>query len=555
MRSFNYPVTTVFWGCLIIAGLILSIQLPFAYYSADNVFHTAKIMAAADGEITTDPITGFKGVYPPLFHTLFGFIAWLFGLSGFQVMRLVQVANFAGLHLAAWYLYRTIIGDREQSALAALCTTLLIYGPTGKYIFFQNPFNTSIIFCLLGTAWLIRYHQSSKFRYGVFGVIAFGIGVNIWWWNIFPLAGVMLGIAYLAWRKSGPGTAMVRILGLLLPLAVVLSYNLFVFLQIKDVLPNYDYDMTAYSYFGKHSFGQTILAWIGGFLLKGNQPFLKHLFPAAMSAESKVVLLYAFFASVHYYLIILPFNFAMLYFSSKKALAEIRARSNNAAIILFIAAVVTFLLSIIALFRTDPSVLRRIQFHCFLFMMPGFMIFVFSRLGDSRGRIFKYGLTIIGAGVMLFTVVYRFSPDFDNPLPRETKEVVAWIESLPDHADTRIFTTGLDALILCREVRFRTFILDQYNPVYFRLDKTQADSIYNAYQSIVNTDNRAEFWLKTFDTRYAIIGKKAVNISPVMTKITENEKAGHMLSFFGDRGEMIFENSHWAVFDLRNMDR
>ncbi|MGH8014608.1 MAG: hypothetical protein ACREBV_00255, partial [Candidatus Zixiibacteriota bacterium] len=206
---------------------------------------------------------------------------------------------------------------------------------------------------------------------------------------------------------------------------------------------------------------------------------------------------------------------------------------------------------IIALYQTDLSVSRRVQFYVFIFMLPGFLHILYAKFGIESKRILKWGLVITASLSMLYSVFYRNEIVPGNPRPVETTELVNFIKTIPNHANTRFFVTEFDNHQLVREVRYRSFLL-RGNPIYFRQDKFQADSVFEAYNRIIECGPGAKQALREFDTRYAIIGKSSFNISPIKSKITENELSVKMIAYFNEHGNIVFDNKQWIVIKITN---
>ncbi len=546
----KYKYTILFFFVISCAVILLSVQIPFAYYSGDNVFHVAKISAAADGEFFTDPITGCQTIYPPYFHIIWGKITQIFGLNGFQVSRLIQAINFLGLFGAGFFLLMVIFKNTEKASLATLSIGLLIYAPTGKYIFLQSPYNFSLPFILGGIALLLLFYQTDRMKYAIPAALVLGWGINIWWWNIIPVGGILVGLIIVMLRENWRKLISSKFLITGLLIGMILCLNFWPLYKIREILPNYDYDMSKYSYAGKHTFIENITAWLGTFIFKGNQQFFKHLVPSVLGSSSTVVLLYGFVASIYYYLIVLPFNCLMIFLAAKGGLKSLREKYSGIEIILMCGAVSAFLLSVVALYRTDQSVVRRIQFYAFLLPLPVFFRYVWTRFDPLvRRRRMTMAVALVFSLAIMFTVIYRFEPNINNNLPATRREVIQFINNIPNHAQTRIFLAENDTQILAREVRFRSFILSGH-PTYFRQDERQADSVYNAYMMILSRTYQSLDRLAEFDTKYAIIGKSSVNLSPVINQISENSSPDRMIGYFKKVGSVVLENDDWVIFQL-----
>lgn len=534
---------------VLVAAIVLSLQLPFLYYSDDIVFHAAKIQAAMDGDFFTDPITGFHSLYPPLFHVIAGSAANLLDLTSFQISRGVQLVQFLGLLASAFFLFSIVLCSPEKAALGTLLLVFTFYAPSGKYWLIHNPFNFSVMFTLAGVALLLSYLRTERLWQGLLGAFIAGIAVNIWWWNIIPVMGIVAGMLLTSYRQGESGCIRRRLVLPGLAFLFACGFTAWSLYEIRDVLPDYGYDMHAQSYAGQHGLGATFGNWVSHFLLKGNQQFFKYLYPAALDSSSRMVVVYGLVASVYYYLFVLPLNWFMIVVAARETVARRRLKRLGGRDLLVGAAVITFVLSIAALFRTDPSVMRRIQFYCYIFVIPTFVVYLYRVSNLNIRRTFIGGVALICSLALLYSVVYRPGFTLSRPVSDATLETEQFIEALDNNADRRIFVTEFDNHRLAREVRYRSFLL-RGNPIYFRQDKRQADSVEFAYQRIVERGDRAEKWLKEFGTEYAVIGKTAFNISPVASKTTANPLGAEMAVFFRSHSQPVLENEEWVVFRL-----
>jgi hypothetical protein len=174
--------------------------------------------------------------------------------------------------------------------------------------------------------------------------------------------------------------------------------------------------------------------------------------------------------------------------------------------------------------------------------------FVHERWAASRKWLLT-GLAGVCTLAMWYSVVYSYGVVLSAPISNDTREVIQYIRDIPDHAHRRFFITEYDNHRLAREVPYRSFLL-RGNPIYFRLDKVQADSIDNAYRAIVNRGPDAKHWLEIFNTEYAVIGKEYTNISPVRGKRTRGEHEAAMRDWFDRRSTKVLENNQWVIYRL-----
>ncbi len=539
----------IFFGLLALVTLLLSVQLPFLYYSDDIVFHAAKIMAARDGDFFTDPVTGFKTIYPPFYHMIAGGMAGLFDLSSFQTSRLIQVFQVLGLFLAGFFFFGRFLRSRDQTATAGLLLILLLYAPTGRYWLLANPFTFSFPLVLTGMALLIDWRRRGALGRGLAGALLCGIGISIWWWNMIPVIGMAAGLLVLPRAQSGRSRQRTEALLIGGVLAVALAANLWPLWSVREILPDYRGFSRHAGYVAQHDLLRSLGEWAGGFLLKGNAQFFKYLYPEAWSSPNRLVVIYGLFASVYYYLLVLPINGLLLVTSVREGLRRARAGLRDESFAMLVAASVTFLLSLATLFQTNSSITRRVQFYCYLFLVPAFLIFWWDRLHLDRNAIRRWSLAVVCGGAMLYSVVYRFDLTLTDPISPATAEVAAFVKALPGHADRRIFVTQYDNHRLLRTARYRSFLL-RGNPTYFQQDKVRADSIETAYTRIIEGGPAAEDQLREFGTEFAIVGKTSAGISPVMNQEGSDPAREHVTAYFRRYAEPVLENAEWVVFRL-----
>ena len=186
------------------------------------------------------------------------------------------------------------------------------------------------------------------------------------------------------------------------------------------------------------------------------------------------------------------------------------------------------------------------QFYAYVFLLPAALWYAGERFKLFQRNWLRNGLAMVGIGALLFSAVYRFDVSLSNPESVATREVAAFIERLPESAETRIFVSAYDNHRLLRAARYRSFEL-RGNPVYFRQDRLQADSIAAAYDAIIACGPEAEQALQEFDTRFAVVGKTSAAISPVVTRVVENSLSDQLQAYFDARGETVLVNEEWVV--------
>jgi hypothetical protein len=533
---------------MVLAAIVLSIQLPFAYYSGDMVFHAAKILAAKDGEYFTEPVSGYKILYVSLFHLIWGNVARWLDLSAFQVTRIIQVFNFLGLLFSGYLLGRVLLKRNDLAVVSAFSLVFLIYSPTGKYVFLQIPYTFSLPIFLVGAACLLAFVESGSRRHGILGGCLLGVAITVWWWNVVPLAGLAVASMYTLARGGIAKPSLKKSALVLVGFGLPLLYNVWAFYEIRELLSANTNAIGERGFAAGMTLFQTMTQWVATFALKANLRFMHYLLPGALHSGSLIGTGYGIVSSVYFYLVVLPFNALMIYFSAKDALG--RRRSPDLITMLWIAGVTVLVLSFVEAFLGDPDVLGRIQFYVYVFMLPGFIRFASTKISPRLWQRWQFAICAIGALAVLYLAVYSNSLTQRAPISADTRQVIDFVERIPNHSETRLFLSSYDTKILAREVRFRGFVIEP-NPIYFRVPIAMADSIYQAYNSIFNMDDRAEEHLRYYRAQYAVIGKRSVCQSPDPSRLTENTCSGTLQTNFRRLGTVAFENEEWVIIKLQ----
>jgi len=528
----------------LLAGVILSIQLPYAYYAEDSVFHSAKLLAAADNEYFTEAVTGYDIPYPSLFYVINGNAMRIFGLDTFQMDRLLQLFIFIGYFFAGGFFLASIFRDRRIAALGCLCLVFLLFAPTGKYFLIQNPSNFSIPFMLAGLGFMMKFYRRPLLRFGLIGALLIGIAVDIWWWNIVPAGGISTGMIYGFYKMRIMKIRLNRILACIGVFVLAVSYNLFALYCIRDSLGFHHSMLTRHSLANSQSMFDLARIWGITFLTKGNGQFSQYLVPEVLNNASTAFMLYGVAASLYFYLIVLPFNFIMAAFSCR----ETARRDDECWMleVLLVASVVVLAASFVITFSFNISVIRRIQLYSYIFLLPGFLQFLRGLLFRDRWRRFGMILTCVAAVSILYTAVYSNEITISRPTSAETEEIVDQIENMPPRSG-RIFMHYLDVNILARYARFRSFRI--WPKRRFHVDKCHWDSLDLAYKSIIEFDSNWREWAEYYDTRYAILGKYEIHKFPIVMEPRDTAE-GSMLAAFRDNSEVALENDEWIVFNL-----
>jgi len=540
----SYSILLLF--TLILAGVILSVQLPFGYYMEDNVFHAAKIAASKNHEYFTEPISGYGIVYPSMFFIINGNIARIFDLNPFQMSRLIQLFIFIGYVLSGWFFCNVILRNRQLATLCSLCLVFLIFAPTGKYFLVQNPYGFSIPFALAGFGLLLRWYQSKKLTHLVWGALLSGIAVNIWWYNMVPLAAIALGVTYGFVRQSELRQRLGGYIICASVLLVTISYNFVVLYVARDALGLHEGLLSSSALSNYQSTGSLIKEWSLNTLLRGNMQFFKYLIPDVPQSSSIPVVAYGLVASVYFYLIVLPFNWIMVFFSARYAM---KSRSENGLpMILLIASIFIIVVSFFVLYSYNISVMRRIQMFAFVFLLPSFVRFMEHRVGDGlRERIMRV-MASVGAASMVYFAAYSTELDLSRPTSPATEEVAGFIEDLPDWPRSRVFMTSLDVHFLCRYTAFRSFVINESSCAHIK--RNRCDSLHSAYWSIKRLDENWQEAAERYDTKYGIIGKLEIRKYPIV-RVPRDTGEGSLLWSFRENTTLVFENEEWAVFELK----
>ena len=89
---------------LLASAVALALQPPFAFYSADVSYHTARSLRAGEGDWFRDPFAGTLAIYPSLFHALWGGAQRVTGVDTIQIARVGSMLNIVATLLAFFFL-------------------------------------------------------------------------------------------------------------------------------------------------------------------------------------------------------------------------------------------------------------------------------------------------------------------------------------------------------------------------------------------------------------------------------------------------------------------
>jgi hypothetical protein len=144
---------------LIIAGPVLYFQIPQHLVTPDIQYVKGKVLWILEGELFSDPVTGFPNFHPPYYHLFLSMFVRL-GLAIDYILLAISVVNVGLLILFSYLTLKRVFDEKT-----ALFTVLLIpfinqyMGP--NYLFLASSFSFSIPFYLAGL-WLYIRGSSSK---------------------------------------------------------------------------------------------------------------------------------------------------------------------------------------------------------------------------------------------------------------------------------------------------------------------------------------------------------------------------------------------------------
>lgn len=533
-----YSLTLVL--VILCGSILLLIQPPFWFYSSDISFHSAKILRAQHNEFFIDPVSGYKSIYPSLFHIVFGRIAGVFYLNSFQVVKMIVWLNFVGLFISFFCFSKIIIKDIDDSVVASLSLSLIFYAPTGKYILLANPSNFSFIFLILGISSALLYIQQKRFLFAAIGSTLLGVSINLWWFNIIPVACVASLVCILLLKEQSLRKEIWKVLCSVIILCTILSYNLWHYLKIRDILINYDtIFFHGKGFFATESIVSKFRILIMTFLTKGNLQFKDRLFPyASIFPVDDLESAHGLALSVHYYLIVLPFNVLLLIWSTRLFIRSYKVKEFWLYRFLFAVAILIVISSISILFVADLGQLRRVQFVTYILLLPLFFQGIRLSVVEPWKKILFHLIMVISILSLFFTVIHSRQIQIDSTLPLETKEVIEYINEIPEHENTRIFMLENDLELLIPFIRFRSFTLLSH-PTGNWADPITGDRLHRDFQIIRNMDKNWYEVLRANQCRYLIFNTDQQSI----------EKQD-LIEFYKVRGSIVFDNLKWLVIDI-----
>jgi hypothetical protein len=482
----------VLLGVVLVASAVaLALQPPFAFYSADVSYHTARILRAGEGDWFRDPFAGTLTIYPSLFHVLWGGVQRATGVDTIQIARVGSALNVVATLPAFFFLALQLSRDRTRAALATLALGVVLLAPTGRYVLLLNPVNFTLAPLLAGFALLARFLESGRLRDWTLGLALCAFSANVNWYQVLCVAGFL---APLAWRlfRAGRLTGRAVVLG---TIAFVLPclWTALHFWTIRPVLP-------AYRTFG------TDVGWsvewsvlrdcVVTYLTHWNLKFL----PQAARSTPATVLWYAVILPATAVLLALP-AFAL-------ARPRLRAAIPDRAWLALQAALGVFLGSLAMTLTHDLARVAWIQFVSFAFVVIFAIEALAVALSARMAIAASSALAVAGVACLAYTVLH--SPgEPEVTVSGSTRAVIDFIASQPGHHDMFVFTTEQSTRRLAPFVSFRTFVNHRHG-FYVSQDPVSSKEMLAAYQSILAHDANAAASLERYGVRFLALRHRDV---------------------------------------------
>jgi hypothetical protein len=478
------------WAVLALAVVLLAstvallLQPPFAFYSPDVSYHTARIVRSGEGDWFRDPFAGTLAIYPGLFHALWGGVQRATGADTIQIARMGGILNVVATSLAFFYLALQVLGDRTRAALATLALGLVLMAPTGRYVLLLNPVNFTLAPLFVSFALFWRFLDAGRLRDWIVGLALASFCVNVNWYQVLCVSGLL---APLAWRLFRAGRLIPRVLAWgALAFAIPCVWTALHFWTIRSVLPAY------------RTVGTDLIPWsvelsvlrdcVVTYVTHWNLKFL----PQAARSTPATVLWSA---------VILPFTAVLLALPAiALARPRVRAAIADRGWLALQAALGVFLGSLVMTLTHDLGRVAWIQFTSFAFVVI-FSVEALGALLSARGATIASSVLAAGGVACLAYTVLHSPGEPDDPLSGSTRAVVDFIAAQPGHHDTFVFTTEQGTRRLAPFVSFRTFV-NHRSGLYASQDPVSAAEMFAAYQSILAHDANATASLARYDVRF-----------------------------------------------------
>ena len=469
---------------LLASAVALFLQPPFAFYSPDVSYHTARIVRSGEGDWFRDPFAGTLAIYPGLFHALWGGVQRVTGVDTIAIAKIGGVLNVVATSLAFFFLALQVLRDRTRAALATLALGLVLMAPTGRYVLLLNPVNSTLAPLFVAFALLWRFLDSGRLRDWTVGLALAAFCVNVNWYQVLCVAGVLAPLS-VPLRRARRLTARIVLAGGL-AFAVPCLWTALHFWSIRSVLPAY------------RTVGTELIPWsiepsvvrdcLVTYVTHWNLKFL----PQAARSPAATGLWYA---------VILPATAALLALPAVAlARPRVRAAIPDRAWLALQAALGVFLGSLVMTLTHDLGRVAWIQFVSFAFLVVFAVEALSAALPGRRGALAAAVLSAGGVACLAYTVLH--SPgEADDPLSGSTRAAVDFLAAQPGHHDLFVFTTEQSTRRLAPFVSFRTFV-NHRSGLYASQDPVSAAEMFAAYQSILAHDASAAASLDRYDVRF-----------------------------------------------------
>jgi hypothetical protein len=478
---------------VLLAGAVaLLLQPPFAFYSPDVSYHTARIVRSGEGDWFRDPFAGTLAIYPGLFHALWGGVQRVTSIDTIQIAKIGSVLNVVATSLAFFFLALQVLRDRTRAALATLALGLVLMAPTGRYVLLLNPVNFTLAPLFASFALFWRFLDSGRLRDWLIALALAGFCVDVNWYQVLCVAGVLAPLCLRLWR-TGRLSARVVVSGTL-AFAVPCLWTALHFWTIRSVLPAY------------RTVGTDLIPWsielsvvrdcVVTYVTHWNLKFL----PQAARSPAATGLFYA---------VILPAT-AVLLALPPVALARprVRAAIGDGAWLALQAALGVFLGSLVMTLTHDLGRVAWIQFVSFAFLLVFAGEALFAALPARAAAVAAAVLSAGGIACLAYTVLHA-PGEADETLSGSTRAVVDFIAAQPGHHDTFVFTTEQGTRRLAPFVSFRTFV-NHRSGLYASQDPVSAAEMFAAYQSILAHDTSAAASLERYGVRFLALRHRDV---------------------------------------------
>ena len=449
---------------VLISVIFLFFQPPFLFYSPDVSYHAAKILRVMNGEFLIDPVSGFFSLYPPFFHIIMGQVNNLVLLDPISLMRDISILNFLGLIILTYFFAYVYTNKRSLAAISAAATGITFYEFCAKYILLVNPYNTALLFALLGLILVLYGITQHKNFLLLFGLFFLGISSCIWYYNFIFIVSVLiiLGLIYLKDKDFFQKKIFTDIKFPLISAIVIIILLIFAFFSVIQ---------------------QSLISY---FLL-GNERFLDSLYPFA-AQNSLIWLVNPFILSILFFCIIVPINFLFFIYPCYLLFLK-KVKFERTDIFLFTIAVLIFFISIVVhYYEPDISRIIRIQYISHLIFMVISISFISRKLTDKTQAVVLKLIFFAGCIIILLTAIHDPYGLIISGPDKDTQDLISYIDSLPNHTDTRIFMTDTAIKEVYEFVPFKSYTYHRRYGVWDSSQGKALQSLLGSYDAIMLHD-------------------------------------------------------------------